>query len=194
MYKINLYLKLFIIFLLMIVIAMTYNYYILWALLIALSIFNFFFNNKKVLLIDFVLISILLLSYVFHLLLYVYRIAYIISLLFTLKDILSSKEKRFFKQLFKGIDKKSRRQIFYEQKYNYVLDTNRKLSNDIYKIDLISEEKINSDLERHYLQSKIRFNGYCDLEEKKIKFKWRKRDTLILIISIILFIICIIYR
>ena len=82
MYKINLYLKLFIIFLLMIVIAMTYNYYILWALLIALSIFNFFFNNKKVLLIDFVLISILLLSYVFHLLLYVYRIAYIISLLF----------------------------------------------------------------------------------------------------------------
>ena len=58
----------------------------------------------------------------------------------------------------------------------------------------MNEDKIDNDLERHYLQSKIRFNGYCDIEDKTVKFKWTKIDTMILIMSILLFILCVIFR
>lgn len=194
MYKVNFYLKLFVILLVMMSVAMTFNYYILWALLIALSIFNFFFNNRKILLIDCILVAILLLSYISTPLLYVYKIAFILNVVISFIDSLTSKEKKFFKILFKDMEKKNRRNEFYEQKYNYILNTNRKLSNEVYKIDLINEDKINSDLERHYLQSKIRFNGYCDIEDKKVTFKWTYIDTMIFILSIILFVLCIIFR
>ena len=194
MYKVNFYLKIFIILLVMMSVAMTFNYYILWALLIALSIFNFFFNNKKILLIDCILVTILLLSYIYRPLIYVYKIAFIVNIIISFIDSFTSKEKKFFKILFKDMEKKNRRNEFYEQKYNYILETNKKLSNEVYKIDLINEDKINSDLERHYLQSKIRFNGYCDIEDKKVTFKWTYIDTIILIVSIILFVLCIIFR
>ena len=194
MYKINFYLKLFIVLLIMIVIAMTYNYFVLWSLLVALTIFNYLFSNKKILLIDYALIGLILLSYIFDPLLYLFKIAFIVNLLFSLFDSLTSKERKFFKILFKDIDKKNRKEIFYKQNYNNVIDTNKKLASDVYKVEIMNEDKIDNDLERHYLQSKIRFNGYCDIEDKTVKFKWTKIDTMILIMSILLFILCVIFR
>ncbi len=194
MYKVNFYLKLFIVLLIMIVIAMTYNYFVLWFLLVALTIFNYLFSNKKLLLIDYSLIGLLLLSYIFDPLLYLFKIAFIVNLLFSLFDSLTSKERKFFKILFKDIDKKNRKEVFYKQNYNNVIDTNKKLASDVYKVEIMNEDKIDNDLERHYLQSKIRFNGYCDIEDKTVKFKWNKIDTMILIMSILLFILCVIFR
>ena len=194
MYKINFYLKLFIVLLIMIVIAMTYNYFILWSLLLGLTIFNYMLDNKKLLTIDMILFVMILIVRVFNPFLYIFKIIFIINVILSLFDSLSSKERKFFKILFKDINNKNRKELFYKQNYNYVLGTNKKLASDVYKVEIMNEERINDDLERHYLQSKIRFNGYCDIEDKTVTFKWTKIDTMILLLSILLFIICIIFR
>lgn len=194
MYKINFYLKLFIVLLIMIVIAMTYNYFILWSLLLGLTIFNYMLDNKKLLTIDMILFVMILIVRVFNPFLYIFKIIFIINVILSLFDSLSSKERKFFKILFKDINNKNRKELFYKQNYNYVFDTNKKLASDVYKVEIMNEERINDDLERHYLQSKIRFNGYCDIEDKTVTFKWTKIDTMILLLSILLFIICIIFR
>ncbi len=193
MYKINLYLKLFIVLLLLITTAMTYNFYILWAMLGFITIVNYY-NNKKLLLISFILILILLLSCILRPFFYIFKIAFILYILISLVCSLTSKEKKFFKILFKDVKRKNKKTLFYDSHYNNILETNRKLSNDVYKIDLVSDNKLNDDLERGYLQSKIRFNGYCDVSEKTVSFKWTEIDTMILMLSIILFVLCIIFR
>ena len=194
MYKINFYLKLFIVLLTLIVIAMTYNYVVLWTVLVALIILHYMLNSKKLLFIDYILIGLLFISYIFNPMLYFFKILLMVNVILSLFDSLSSKERKFFKILFKDIDKRNRKEIFYKQNYNNVLDTNKKLANDVYKVEIMNEDKIDNDLDRHYLQSKIRFNGYCDIEDKTVTFKWNKIDSMILIMSILLFILCIIFR
>ena len=194
MYKVNFYLKLFIALLLMIVTAMTYNYYVLWMMLCFVSLINYYYGNKKLLTISFILLLVLLLSYELRPFFYVYKLAVLVYILISLCCCFTTKEKKFFKILFKDVKRKNKKTLFYDSHYDSILEANRKLSNDTYKIDLINENKLNDDLERSYLQSKIRFNGYCDIDDKTVSFKWTYVDTMILILSIILFILCIIFR
>ena len=193
MFKINFNLKLLIVLLTMIALAATFNYIILWSALILLLLIKFSIKNYKILFIDFLLIIFLILSYKFNIFMPIFKVGYFINMIYTFYLLLTDQEKLFIESLFK---KSSEREIFYKENYEKIINRNRNKveSNYDVDIDIINEDVINNDLERLYLQSKIRYLGYKDKKENNIKFEWNSIDAIVLMVVTLLFVLSIIFR
>ncbi len=179
MYKINIFLKIFILLLSVVIAIISNNYIVLWFLISILFLINLLCNNKKQLLINFLLTIIITISNRFYIFLLIFKIIFIFNVIYTFYDTLLTKEKYFF------IEKNTKNK-FFEKNYNFFYNKNKKIIiNKYYKISNLNFVTI-KDLQRHYLQSRIRFNGYF---YNYNNFYWDRIDTLILLFSIILFII-----
>lgn len=193
MYKMNLLLKIIIIFLVVLSIIISNNYITLWALLVLLTFYNY--KNIKLLVIDvFLIILLAVVSRITDLLL-LYKIIYLFDLIYTFILTISFKDKRLFKYLFKKYENKTLKEEFYDANIKDILDYNEKQKDKLYNESVSIDDKIIRDLDRKYLQSKIRFNGYSRDSNKTVNVTWNKIDTMLLILSIIVFIIiCLIGR
>ena len=192
MYKMNLFLKLIITMLTIITIVLTNNNIILWLLLLVITFNDVRKNNNAGLLIDFILIVLLFLINKSTNVIFLFKIIMILKLLVLLFFTFDRKEKEYLKNVFNSKDKVSERDKFYNLYKDRIFNDNYLKSKKIYLNDTVNDDKIISDLDNLYLESKIRFNGY--FVNKRTSFEWNKIDIMILFLSIILFIIAFILR
>ena len=115
--------------------------------------------------------------------LFIFRIVFINDIVATFIMSLTSKEKRYLMGSFR-IRNKDIKSDFFNENYEKVLDYNKRKIKNIYQDSEIPDSKIKSDLERRYLQARIRFYG---IDSKYNKIKWSNLDTLVLLFTIIIF-------
>lgn len=193
MFKMNLYLKLIIIISFSILLLFINNYIVLLLLLLLLFVVGLLVKNAKSLLIDLLLLLLFILSCYFPFVLVIYKILFIFNMIYLFIKNLSIKEKKYFYGLNNKYDKSSRREFYYSQVFEDIKNKNLKRAKNIYSDDVSIDNVIESDLERSYLQAKIRFYGYKDESFDSIKFSWRRLDTEIALFCVIIFILCIIF-
>ncbi len=193
MYRMNLLLKIIIIFLIVIAIIISNNYITLWFLLVLLTFYNY--KTNKLLVIDiFLIIFLALVSRIGSLLIF-YKFFYLFDLILTLSIKITFKDRRLLKYLFRKYENKSLKREFYDNNIKDVLDYNEKQKNKLYDESISIDDKVARDLDRKYLQSKIRFNGYSTNSMKTVKLSWNTIDTMILLLFVLLFLImCLIGR
>ena len=191
MYKMNIYLKMILTLLSIIITIITGNYIVLWILLVCLTFLNYR-KNKILLLGDLLLIIVLGISNRFDDVLVFYKLLFIISIIITFIYFLTDEEKKQLKLLFGKDSSKSLRDTFYNKNYNSIVEKNRKIVTEKYG-EISFDDKVNYDLERKYLQSRIRFNGFVS-KNNSDRIKWNRIDIMILILAILLFCIMIIFR
>ena len=187
MYNMNFYLKFLILILSIIITIFTGNFIVLWLLLFILTFINLWSDHKKQLLFDFVLIVLLAVANRINELLFIYKILFIINIIITFVVSLTEDEKYFLKKIRES-ENKNLKNNFYKKYYEKINDENLKKNKNIYGDEIINEDVVNEDLERHYLQSKIRFYGY-EKKDEKIIFKFEKIDFVLLFFVIFVFII-----
>ena len=185
MYKMNFYLKLIIILFVSIITVVTNNYVILWSFFALIVLIK----CKEHMISNLILLIVLLSSYLLSILLIIYKILFILDMLVLFVKTLTFNEKKALQMLFKR-NNKSLRISFYEENFDNIVEYNKTKIKELYKDDVSIDDKIESDLERHYLQARIRFYGI----NNSITFKWTYIDIMILILCIILFILLFILR
>lgn len=189
MYKPNLFLKIIITVLIAIIVAITNNYSLLWLMLLLISLINYIYKNNFQLFFDLIMVFILISGkYIWGMIL-IFRIIFLISLLLSFKGSLEIEEKQFIKNLYFPENNKKLKNKLFKKIFDDVVEKNKEEKEKIYTEEVFLDNKIEKDLDRLYLQSKIRFYG-----RKTVDFKWCYIDTLILIVSIVMFIIFIIVR
>lgn len=188
MYKMNIFLKLILTFLALLILLFTNSYIILWLLLLVITFLNYR-KSKKILTYDILLIILLAVVSRINYLTVLYKLLFCIDVIITLFYYLSLKEKKYLYSIYRD-DKTNPKEKFYESVFNAVFENNKKIVNNKYG-DINFDEKIQYDLDRKYLQSKIRFNGYYK-KNHNLKIVWNKIDTMILLFSILIFTIMII--
>lgn len=185
MYSMNFYLKLLIVLLSIIITIISNSFIVLWLLLFILTFINFWSHNRIQFIIDLCLILLLAVASRISSLLVLYKLLFIFNIVFSLVESFTTNEKKWLNELFKK-DNSSLRERYYANNYNCIYEYNEKMRNANYSDDISFDNKISSDLERHYLQARIRFYGY----KKEIEsFTWNKIDIIILIFSLFVFII-----
>ena len=184
MYNMNFYLKILILILSILITVFSGNFIVLWLLLFILTFINLWSNHKKQLLFDCILIILLALVNRVNELLFIYKILFIINLIVTFISCLVDDEKKIIKKS----DNKNLKNIFYKNNYKKIYEKNFNKIKNIYGDEIINDDIVLEDLERHYLQSKIRFYGYEKKDEKKF-LKFEKIDFAILLFVIFVFII-----
>ena len=187
MYKMNLLIKFIVTVLTIAIVILTNNRIVLWLLLVLLSFYNLLKNkSKKLLLIDLILVILLGLSTNHYICLLLFKLLLIFNFSIT---VLKSVTYNDFKDVFK--QNVSSKTYFYEDNFDKVVKRINDKKNAIYDKDISIDHKIESDLERLYLQSKIRYDG---LYKKNKWDNWSKIDILILLFVVIVFIILFILR
>ena len=187
MYRVNIFLRIILFFLALIALLVANNLVVLWVLLVILTFINYR-KSKILLLIDFILIILLAISSRIIDLLIVYRIVYIVDMVLTFIYFLSEDDKVLFKYRKSNVIKK---EDFYEKIFNDVYEENENKVKEKYR-EIDFDDRIDYYLDRKYLKSKIRYGTFS--KEEKVSYEWNKVDSMILILSIITFILLIIYR
>lgn len=181
----NKFLKIILSFLIILAVIITNNKIILWVFLLLLTIYNFYKNNKLLILADIILVAFLALSLNYDFALFLFKIGYIITFLYTL--YLS------YFSVYKGVVKVRRKKLqilFNEENFDNIVNKINNKKDEYYEEDVNVNEEIERDLNRKYLQSRIRFYGFNKITTyKKKNNSWLVIDTLILLFAIIIFII-----
>ena len=99
----------------------------------------------------------------------------------------------FLKSMFVKKGYNMNKESFYNNYFERIKDENIKKIQENYLNEDINNEIISKDLDRLYLESKIRFNGY-NKSNNEYSINWTKIDSMILALSIILFIIIFVMR
>lgn len=190
MYRVNIFLRIILFFLALIVLLLARNLVVLWVLLVLLTFLNYR-KSKLLLLIDFVLIVLLAVTSRVSEVLIFYKLVYIVDMILTFIYFLNDEDKCLFSS---SLHKKSniiKKEDFYDKIYNDVYEENENKVKEKYgEIDF--DNRIDYDLERKYLQSKIRFGTFS--KQEKVSVDWNKIDTIVLMFSILIFLLLIIYR
>lgn len=187
MYKMNLFLKIIIVILSIVGVIVTNNYYVLFAALIISGILLLI--NKKYL--TFTLNAFLLIFLIFslsinHLIIKTFLILIIFYLFYI---YLSIRQRQYFKGKYYNYSNNNRRESFYERNFNNAL-TNIKNNKEMnYDKEVDIDDKLERDLERNYLQSRIRFYGFKNVNNYHYESSWKRLDYMILLLAIVLFII-----
>ena len=187
MYKVNILIKFIALLLTIAIVLLTNNRIILWLLLVLLTFYNVFKNkSKKLLLIDLILIVLLGLSTNIEICLILFKFLFIFNLLITFYKSLTYDDK---KSIFKKDT--STRTNYYEKNFDRIVKNIEDKRKNIYDNDVSIDDRIESDLERSYLQSKIRYYG---LYKKDRWYNWNRIDTLILLFVLVVFVTLFILR
>ena len=187
MYKMSLLLKLIIIILTITIVVISNNRIILWLILFVLSLFHLKMSKKIIILLDLILVLLLGLSVNEEVCLLIFKIIFIIDCFITIVLRLSNEDK---KVLFRK--KTTSKLMYYEDKFDKIVSRINEKKNKIYDEDVSIDKKIEEDLDRNYLQAKIRYMKSSKI--KKRYFTWNRIDTLILLLAITVFMILFILR
>lgn len=193
MYKINLLLKIILLVLVCIVIIFTNNPFVFWLLFFVNVGFHLFIKKYYYCFLDLIILLVLFLTSYFSQLIIVYKILLFISYLIIFIITIDTKDKIFIKMLFNKNKNKSLRSKFFESNIERVHNKNKNMIIGVYGDKNINcEQKDFIDLERLYLQSRIRFNGFLNNSNSSLKIEWSKIDVMVLLLSIVFFIILLI--
>ena len=187
MYKMNSLLKFIVAILTIAIIVITNNRIILWLLLVLLTFYNFLKNKSKLLVfIDLILVVLLGLSTEKEIFLLIFKAIFIVNYLLTIYKSLSLKDK---KNLVR--ENRSLKHNYYEENFDRIVRNINEKKELMYDKDVSIDYKIERDLERAYLQSRIRYNT---ISKKNKWYNWNKIDTMVLFLYLILFVILFILR
>lgn len=184
MYKMNLLLKFIIVILTIALVVIINNRIILWLLLVLLTFYNLL-KNKKLLLIDFVLVILLGLSTSNIIYLLLFKILFIFNYLITVYKGLTTDEKKILVR-----ENSSAKIDYFEKSFERVVKNINEKKIGLYDDELSIDKKIEKDLERSYLQARIRYYG---LSNNKW-YNWNRIDTLVLLLFLVIFVIMFILR
>lgn len=187
MYKMNLLLKFIITILFISIIVIANNRIVLWLLLFLLTFYNLYKYKKISLFIDLLLVLLLGFSTQNEICLLVFKLLFIINILITVYYTLNMEEK-----LLLINEKTSEKQKYFENNFDRIVNNIKERKNSLYDEDTSIDSKIERDLERNYLQSKIRYYNISNSNNKY--YNWNRIDILILIFVIIVFVILFILR
>lgn len=190
MYKVNLFLKVIIAILLIISVIITNNYYVLFIMLLT-SAFIYSIQRKILLFaIGFLLLIYLIFTTESYYL--VIKLYLLFSTIYLFNLFLSIRQKTYFVGKYYKYSNIKRRDAFYEKNYNNILSNIKNNVDMTYDNEVSIDNKVRRDLERSYLQSRIRFFGFRNINNYHYESRWKKLDYMILLFSIILFIIIVI--
>lgn len=181
MYKMNILLKFIFTLLTIAIVFITNNRIILWLFLLLLTFYNLYKDKKILLVIDIILIILLGLSKDNEIFLISFKIIYIINYILTVCNSLTFDI---------GIGKSTKINYF-ENNFDKIVERINENKNKLYDESVSIDNKIETDLERNYLQSKIRYYNYSS---KSKWYNWNRIDTLVLIIILIIFVLLFILR
>lgn len=187
MYKMNLLLKFIIVILTLAIVAISNNRIVLWLLLFVLTFYNFFKNNKVLLFIDLVLVFLLGLSTKTDVGLILFKIIFIINYLITVYLSLSLEDKKVLVK-----ENHSEKEKYFEDNFDKIVKNINEKKNKLYDKETPIDGKIERELERKYLQSRIRYYG-INFSNNSF-YKWTKIDTMILLLAVVLFALFFILR
>lgn len=185
MYKMNDTLKFIIVFLIICSILFINNSIILWLYLLTISVYNLYKRNKILSFVSLILIILLAYSRINIFVLFLFKLLLVMDILYTFYC--------YYVKNNNWLIRKSRRlrNSFYEENFDRIVDNINKKKEVYYGSDISIDEEIERELERKYIESRIRFYGF----NNNIKLKhnvWTKLDILILLFSLIIFIFLII--
>ena len=185
MYKVNTTLRFFILLLIVCSIVFINSRLILWLYLLIISVYNIYKRNILLSFVSIILNILFPLSVNNVIILFFFKLVLILDFIYT-----------FYIYFINVNDstKKVRKKVkskFFQDNYDKIVDSINKKKEQYYVRDISTDGEIERVLERRYLESRIRFYGFSDSSDTKEDY-WTKIDTLILAISIIIFILIII--
>ncbi len=195
MYRVNIFIRFLILILLYVIIIFTYNPIINWLLFITIVFLHFLYKKYYFLFIDLIISLILFLSNYYVELFLPFKLFMIV--LFTIEFIttMNLNEKLLLNLIFNKKKNKILRSSFYDNNIKKVNNYNKSMVMKVYENEDINIDGKNiRDLDRLYLQSRIRFNGIKRNGDKDLYIKINKIDIMILLLAIILFVILFIFR
>ncbi len=171
MCKTNLFLRIFTFLIVSIAILFLNNYYLFILLFFYMLLLSVIDTNYKSLLLDFAILIILLFCKYNLAVKIIVKTLSIINMLYITLRSFSNSEKKY---MVYALNKKERKKIFYRNNLNKIIDYNKNRAVLIYGNDIVLNNKVNRDMNRLYLYSKVRFFNYSD----KIKFSITKNFTI----------------
>ena len=184
MYKVNLILRTIIYVIFSILVIFVNNYYLFWLLVFYTLLLSIVDRNYKSLLVDFAIVLILLFCYYTSRVKVILRVLFLINFLVIYLCSFSKVEKANIKYSALYNDGvKSRKKLFFDNNMERVARNNQKLSDLVYKKNVLLKSKNSFDLNNLYTFSKTRFYGYSN-RITNFSNNWNWYDTLFLIVSI----------
>lgn len=205
MKSLNLYNKLFSLIVMLIAIILADQFYIVFTLIIISLVMSILLKDYDGL--QLVIISIIVsLFYYIHPFLLIFVKVVLVGIFFILtRSMISKKEKRFLLEkityLVKGnktfrfyLDHCYKKDLFNQNLCVYDnLDKYQRRKNSKYMISEVAK-KTNLDMQDYATLNKIRFFGMFNKKTSMIKHSWNKDDNTLCLLSLLVFILVIIYR
>ena len=165
------------------IVVITNNRIILWLFLLLLTFYNLYKDKKILLIFDLILVILLGLSKESEMCLIGFKVLYIFNYILTICNSID-------KESFIGI-RKSTKIDYFENNFDKVVERINEKKQELYDEDVSIDNRIERDLDRSYLQAKIRYYNYTS---KKKWYNWNRIDTLVLMIILIVFVLLFILR
>ncbi len=190
MYKMNLFLKIILLVILLLITALCSNHVLLWILFLLLTCVHFIKNMKKITILD-ILLCILLIFLDNIYVKIIFKVLFIITSIVTFLLLLTKNEIIFIKWILGFENKKTLRKRFRDEQYNMLIKENKKLVSKYYDGKESIDDKVASDLEIKEMQARMRFLGYRTNYNNLVE-TWCGYDTLVFVAALLLFILLLI--
>lgn len=193
MYRMNFYLKIFLVLAISTVVIFTSNFIILWLLLVLLTCSNWKEHLSPLKVFDIVLIFLLAIAKDINLILIFFKVLYIINLVLTFIFTLSRLDKLYLKSKFVRTNTRGLKRQFYNKNRKKAVEYVNSEKDRLYTKDVPIDDKVDSVLARRYNESKIRFNELVARELKNVRLNWTKIDSYILLLAFVLLVMYIVF-
>ena len=168
------------------IVVITNNRIILWLFLLLLTFYNLYKYKKISLFVCFILIPLLGFSKDNEIFLLIFKLIFIVNFLLTIYNNLTDDDKRLLVK-----EKRTTKLDFFENNFERIVKNIKEKKQELYDEDVSIDDRIENDLERQYLQARIRYYNY---NSKKKWYNWNRIDTLVLLLLLIVFVILFILR
>ena len=190
MYKMNLFLKIILLVILLLITALCSNHLLLWILFLSLTFVHFIKNMKKITILD-ILLFILLIFVDNIYVKFIFKILFIITSIVTFLLLLTRNEIIFIKWILGLENNKTLKSRFKKDQLNILIKDNKKMVNKYYDGKESIDDKVASDLEKKEMLARMRFLGYKTNYNNLVE-SWCGYDTLVFVAALLLFILLLI--
>lgn len=185
----NLFLKLIITFIFMVIVFFLDNYYLFWLLSFFVLFLSIIDKNYVGLLFVFLLVCILLFCTFTTKIMYIVKVITCFSFFTIFIMSTSKKDRENFKYKYLYQDERNRKKLFYDRYYDKVVNDLRK------KYDgEIPKEVIQGELDKLYLYGKLKFYGYSNKITSSRVSRFTVYDLLLSMVSLSILVLIFIYR
>ena len=186
----NLFLKIILLVILLLITALCSNHLLLWILFLSLTFVHFIKNMKKITILD-ILLFILLIFVDNIYVKFIFKILFIITSIVTFLLLLTRNEIIFIKWILGLENNKTLKSRFKKDQLNILIKDNKKMVNKYYDGKESIDDKVASDLEKKEMLARMRFLGYKTNYNNLVE-SWCGYDTLVFVVALLLFILLLI--